>query len=355
MQRRHLAARRHSGFTLIELLLVIGIIIVLLSLIVGAAMKGAAWIYQRNAETTFDKVLQRLNRHYATIISDAQAWETPDAILTQANGDTKRADILKLKYLYKWSFPMNFAEAQENYVQSRNLYRLGSGYPLATSLYQRLLQNLQTQTGGLTSTSLTAAQQNAACLLAAFELTRGSSQDELTSEEVDQQIRNFALPAGTTFDNNRWLRDPWGSPVVFLRYGNMDPTPALWAAVAPMTFNATHTQWLTTRAQKVFQIKQGADPEDSGPVLGRVNWYNFQNGAAWGFAPVTLNRVGFRAIFRYDIVPGAPLPPTNPIVDPWPSVYAPFVMFSAGPDRNYDTTYDNLDSYGLRTTIADNK
>src|SRR5262245_1683504 len=111
-------APRARGFTLIELIMVIAIIMVLLSLIIGVAMKGTAWVYQRNTERTFRKNNDRLARHMETIRNDARQWSTPPAIIAQANGDMQRAEVLKVKYLTKWSFPATYNEAWFNYVQS---------------------------------------------------------------------------------------------------------------------------------------------------------------------------------------------------------------------------------------------
>jgi prepilin-type N-terminal cleavage/methylation domain-containing protein len=346
---RSSSARRARGFTLIELILVIGIILVLLALIIGAAMRGTAWVSQGNTERTFTKVTQRLNRHYATIAQDAKAWETPDAILTQANGDVQRAEVLKIKYLYKWSFPINFVEVEENYQQSLALYGRG-GYQMATALYTKLKQGQENATLPLRATTLNAAQQNSACLLAIFQLTKGSSQDEFAPTELDQQNPNFNPPANTTRDNNKWLIDAWGSPVIYIRNANLEPAllSAQLGGAGQVPYNVVLQNWLLLKAQSACQHKQGIDAEDPNGLLRKADWSNFANGAAWNmFPPITpvipnptINRNCFRFRFYHDPNPAA-------------ANYAPLVIFSAGPDRNFDTVYDNIESYGLKLTVGD--
>lgn len=400
MQHRCLTARRARGFTLVELMLVVGICLILLSLIVGAAMKGVSWVSQRNTETTFKKVLDRLNRHQATIINEARGWATPDAILAQANGDSQTAEVLKLKYIMKWSYPINYAEVEENYWQSRLLYST-EGYPLAVALRQQLLQKLEVAGAVpllpplLYRTSLTAAQQNSAILLALFELTRGSSTDEFAPAEKGQQASNVTVTGLQLRDRSAWLMDAWGSPICYIRNANLIPNylAAQLGALDPVRtnnipYNVTIQNWLLVRAQQSFQGKQQIippnfvifnDPEDASGLLRVDSWLITPNNnqAAWSMTspfpefpivlaplwpiphPVTTppvpqpplgrNRWCFRQRFFHD-----PLDPTNTNPNFNTSIYAPLVLFSAGADRNFDTINDNLESYGLRLTVGDN-
>jgi prepilin-type N-terminal cleavage/methylation domain-containing protein len=346
-------SRRARGFTLIELLLVIAIIMVMLSLIIGVAMKGTAWVYQRNTELTFRKVNDRLIRHMDNIRNDARQWSTPTAILAQANGDTQRAETLKIKYLTKWSFPATYNEAQTNYFQSIQLYG-PSGYHLAAGIYQQMVQNLETPA---LATSLTAAQQNAALLLIVFERTKGSSPDELAPSEIAGQDSNATVPANTTRDHNRWLVDAWGSPLMYLRYSTLDvastslenPNLILAPIITP-AFNA----WLIEKANLHYKAKQGADADDPNNTLRDLTWLSqpTDNRAAWQLGP------------PFPVIPVAPAPPSAPLPNnlgcfqfrffhnPTAGVYAPLVLFSAGPDRNYTTLYDNINSYGLQLNVS---
>src|SRR4051794_24089068 len=102
------ARTRRSGFTIVELLIVITIIIVLAALSLGAIARGYNWGMGRNTDTLIQKAAQRFDRRYEQLKNEARAWEVPPTILGLAGGDQRRAKVLQLKLLVKWSFPTSY-------------------------------------------------------------------------------------------------------------------------------------------------------------------------------------------------------------------------------------------------------
>lgn len=237
-----------SAFTLTELLVVITIIVVILALTIGAIGKSFNWIKQKNTEQTMQKVVLRLQRVIDRLYKEADDWPsaTEGFIMDQANGSVERARIIKVLYLYKWNFPNSYAEAYHNVQESRQLYdnNPGSnypGYPPARALLNKLRTNnaaipdpyaqpylpapsanvsgptlpvyspwaAGTPSAGAMVTEL--PKQSSACMLAAFVSANGSV-DEFTNAEV--------VVESNSIDQNPYLTDAWGTPLMFLRHGN---------------------------------------------------------------------------------------------------------------------------------------
>src|SRR5262245_48603456 len=102
---RHQTHKR-AAFTLTELLVVMALIVVLGALGIGAASKGYGWVKQRATENTMTKVAQRFQRRIERIFKEVDdwPWATEAVIFQQAAGSMERARVLKVLYLYKWSF-----------------------------------------------------------------------------------------------------------------------------------------------------------------------------------------------------------------------------------------------------------
>lgn len=407
------STQRHSprsGFTLIELMVVMTIIVVLGALTIGAVSKSFGWIKQKNTEQTMAKVMQRLqNRKMESIQKDVNDWSINSPVYQQAEFNVNRDRVLKIKYLTKWSYPMTYADAFHNVQESRLLYD-PSGYPPAVAIlnklrrgaptiipdpfvvpFANLLNDAAIPAGpywpGGTISAASIPSQNAACLHAIFESSISTSGDELTSNET------LVDSGPTSADLNPRITDAWGSPMMFLRYGNLSPTCSM-GMVAPATppltaiFADTGTltigSWtvnlagrtLVTRALSAYPNMQsrvgppalpGKDPEDpeamlvAGRAFGSIDtYYAFPAnvppvfGVGWLNSPQcrwlpalgTANGNFFQATFGYE------LPPRNPLAARNNLIYAPFVIISAGGDKLWNTWDDNLDSYRLKVNTS---
>ncbi|HMO35255.1 MAG TPA: prepilin-type N-terminal cleavage/methylation domain-containing protein, partial [Gemmatales bacterium] len=269
-----------KAFTLIELIVVVSIIVVIASLTIGAISRGYVWIRQKNTEQTMTKAVERIvQRRITQIYKEAIEWDTPPVLYRQAQGDSRRAEALKVLYLYKWSFPHTYSEAFHNLQESLALYDSVNGYPLARSIYQRLKSNVPTAMPDLIFTACPTPvemprilpKQNAACLMAAFNSIIGSSADQFTNEElsvlspyvpgvlpspdnVDVPAQATVLPDGTNMaggypSQNTMLVDNWGTPIFALRHGNF------WESTqAPRTLINRAPFWLGLRNPSIAPI-----------------------------------------------------------------------------------------------------
>ncbi len=419
---RKLSTTKRTGFTLIELVIVITILVVIASLTIGAIGKSFTWIRQKNTEQTMTKIIQRIQyRKMVTIAKEIDDWSMNSPVYQQAEFNVNRDKVLKIKYLTKWSFPMTYAEAFHNVQESRLLYD-PMGYPQAVAILNKLrkgttgvsaipdpfvcpaanlLNDAAIPAGpywpGGTVAPTDIPSQNSACLLAIFETCLGTTSDELTNDEL-------LINAGaTSTDTNPRITDAWGTPMMFLRYGNLSPnfsmgmvaggTPltTIFGDTANVTLPVNYTtapanQWtlplatrtLTLRAHAAFPGMQarlggssglpGKDPDDPEAVLvqgrffsGVDTYYPFPSpvapSAGWITSPPwrwlsptpanQVNGVYFASMFGYDLPVGFPLNAARNY-----SIYAPFVVISAGGDKQFTTWGDNLDSYRLKINTS---
>ncbi|MFT3879087.1 MAG: prepilin-type N-terminal cleavage/methylation domain-containing protein [Gemmatales bacterium] len=402
--------QRHA-FTLVELLVVITIIIVILALTIGAIGKSFNWVKQKNTEQTMTRVVERMvQRRLTQIYKDAKEWETPVALYRQAHGDGRRAEALKVLYLYKWSFPETYSEAYYNILESQALYDATNGYPAARGIYLRLRSTVPTVMTDLQFTACPTAadmsrilqRQNSACLLAAFQSMNASSMDEFTNTEVtissaiDIPPQAVVLADGTNLANgyasqNPTLTDAWGTPFFFLRHGNTwdnfgspraainrdyfwmglrSPTVCPAAAVLGTSYydilvnNADPLQALYNkgRAFQTFTSRWNSDPFDpEGAFRNSEAWRaQFPSGGVTWLTGVHLcpaapgtpqHQDFFRSNFGYRPQPSNLNGPGSP-PDRWAQEYAPFVLISAGGDKLFTTWEDNLDSYRLKINLS---
>ncbi len=374
-------AKRRAGVTLIELLVVMGILGVLLVITVTGAMRGYQWVQRRNSELTLEKVNERMQRRYEYLVKEARLWPSSPHILLQAVGNPRRAEIIKLKYLVKWSFPMNYVEAEMNLLESQ-FYFGGEGYPSAVALVTKLRQRAGVPVLPAPTTAAELNAQNSACLAAVFETVLGSLADELDPSEV----RTVSAT-----DANRMVIDSWGTPLFYFRYGNMDlgwmtapATVGRFGAVAPLyqqlLGNATNVApyglvypELIARAAQAFParfvpnlpwwpgsqpgIDRTRDVDDAEGLLALGSW---RNGAGFWWMPGPLALVGFpggggatqgnKAGGRLGF--GIWFPATGTAGTGDPRLYCPLVIMSAGLDRRFTSWDDNLDSYRFLVGVA---
>jgi prepilin-type N-terminal cleavage/methylation domain-containing protein len=400
--------RNRSAFTLIELIVVMAIILVIAALGIGAAAKGLGWVKQRNTETTMSKVLDRIiKKRLGLIYKEARDWPTPTQILSQANGDATRAEVLKILYLYKWSFPQTYSESFYNIQESILIdsSTFPNGYPNAVAIYQKLLsrapagitpQQFIMAPANVTDMAKVIPVQTSACLLAAYQ--QFGSKDEFAPAELSQpsaaQIDvppQPALPNGAVSSNDL-LVDAWGTPFFFLRHGNYwdnlgQRGPPIWTFAPFMPFqmglvppnpptpvvppvpavlepnngqpnNGPHYYdiLVNTRAFTAYKSTWNTDPFDPNGTLRESNaWRTFVwiNGTPWmtgaWLAPAsgTHNEDYFVSNFGY-----RPQPSNLNGRNRWPQEYTPLVIISAGGDKLFNTWNDNLDSYRLQVNLS---
>lgn len=237
------AKQPRNAFTLIELIVVMAIIVVLATLGIGAMSKSFTWIKQKNTEQNMSKVMMRLQKVVDRLYKEADDWPsaTESRIFDEANGSMERARVIKILYLYKWSFPNTYAEAFHNVQESRQLYdpngypparallaKLRAKYPVIPDPFNPLVPATASWAAGTPATPADTAKdipwQSSACMLAAYTSANGSP-DDFTSDEVVVQnlpVGAFdpSIGANNPNDNNPKLVDAWGTPYLFLRHGN---------------------------------------------------------------------------------------------------------------------------------------
>lgn len=398
-----------SAFTLIEVLVVIGIMLVLMSLGIGAALKAYSWVRHSNTEVVMRKVQERLARRYDQIVLEARGWETPVGLLRLASGNPRRAEALKIKLIYKWSHPMNYAEVEASLLESAAYGYAPQGYPFLVALRSRLASKMGGTGVSLTNRATLQAQlgitpaedlrnQNAACLLAIFETTLGSSVDELAPSEIGKYPDNPAPSFTAAFDNNPLIVDSWGTPLFFMRYGNLvtgfaadgdsplvpfawlplvlgptSPveTTGIFVAGAPgwtFTFGAINGRYYSQivdraklanplkfqrRSDPIERTRVGVDLDDPEGLL-TLGWRN-DTRTWWVYLPLPGAFLTLPCAFDTAAVPsgftrtfGYRMTSSNTEL----RLYAPQVILSAGPDGVFSTWDDNLDSYRMTVRVG---
>lgn len=435
--RHHPTTSRRPAFTLVELLVVMTIIAVIGALTIGAVSKSFGWVKQKNTEQTMTKVILRLQRVIDRLYKEADDWpaSTEPFIMEQAAGSFERARILKVLYLYKWNFPNSYAEAFHNVQESRQLYDNSvvanfPGYPPARAILNKLRQNCPaipdpfsfaflarantsvpaggevytTWPGGTPAIAAMATElprQSAACMMASFTFANGAP-DEFTNNEVKVD--------SNTIDQNPYLTDAWGSPLLFLRHGNFIYSRhrvgsggvdrcAWWMGMvkpgaladldfAPLEFvlnpstnqppsggaiTSFYFQRLQLRANTSYPTLSTRDPFDPTGMLKSNQQWRTNNVIFSPPDPMTtfsswLNPTA--GITPWLAPPGSPFPgnaPQNvmmfrrtfgympeeltPLGVP-NQAYCPMVILSAGGDKIFNSWGDNLDSYRLQINTS---
>src|SRR5437762_599877 len=101
---------RRNGFTLVELLVVIAIIAVLVALTAAAVFEVQKSQQGSATETAMRTVSKVLAQQWQAVIDQADREVVPQAVITAAGGNEKRARVMWKVLRLKQEFPISFAE-----------------------------------------------------------------------------------------------------------------------------------------------------------------------------------------------------------------------------------------------------
>jgi prepilin-type N-terminal cleavage/methylation domain-containing protein len=287
---------QRGGFTLLEVLIVIVIMVLLISLTLGAVFKGMVMVRRANTERTMQKVHERIAKRAQQISEEVRNIEPNGNLLELAGRDRQRARVLLQKFIAKWSFPMSFDEIEQNLLQSRVFYD-GEGHPSANFFHSRL--------NGLTGGNLD--QTNAACLGLIAE--RLGASDDLSGSE-----RSTVTFGGQTFPV---ILDGWGLPMRYYR--------------CPLNYPQANG---VNRLERLFPAdKWGVDADDPQGLLNLTRAENYDtNGSTSDWFNLAFN----------DPISGSPTTCGQwvhanlqqfPTPVPRAPVYCPMTIVSMGPDQ----------------------
>jgi hypothetical protein len=270
--------RLRCAFTIAEMLTVLAIIVLLMTLVLGAVSYVGTWQMKRQTEQTMVKALGHLDRWIEKIRNNVEhplgtSWyksNIRDVAANYAGSDASKAQrqkVLEFKLLYKYRTPMSYAE----------LNSVPQGDPDIDALKNYLRPP-------------SARDQSSVCL--AIILQHISAPGEFSEKELVLQ--------DTYNDGRVGLLDAWGNPIQFYRYGYPYPNPK----VKPV-------------ADEVFAKLKGKDPLDPAGILDN-NWWSNPSYAGWHKSNFGYNNTDFQA------------------------TYAPLLLVSAGPDGVFGTSDDIL-------------
>jgi prepilin-type N-terminal cleavage/methylation domain-containing protein len=262
------AARR--GFTLVEIIVVLAIIVVLMSLGVGAIMQTRKVQETNNTKTEITKVFQATQKRMQSTVETARN-EPPCLIAQQLAGintavyDDRRARVIHIKMRLIQDFPVSFKEATSAVGAPS---ALGGVDPNPT--YVRAFANAVPGTR-------TWQDESAACLYMALKRqTRGTEFDP-DSALAPQELFD---PVG---DGIKEIVDAWRQPLVYSRSPGYAPSQsAVLAALVPASgdpvdpdktlSNALWVTWISTNPQylAVFTQLFGYAPSTTPPNLTPV-------------------------------------------------------------------------------------
>lgn len=262
---------RRAAFTMIEILVVIGIMLVLMSLLLGAVSKVMDARRASNSNETLRKVSRELDRQWHAAVDDIRdairSGGIPSGVIAMSqdqygNVDMERAAVIWLKLRLTLEFPVCFAQANPppNFWYSETAQQLvslpapGSPYyfvPPTRSQYQQLPSG----------SNPPAANESAACLLAALSVGRRGVQ--MNPEDLGNVVVGSPGP--------KYIVDGWDTPIGFFRWpvgnsevGKLDPIPG---AMFPDSTHATDPLDPTGRLM---------DPKWNNPTT-----FGNQQGAYW--------------------------------------------------------------------------
>jgi len=280
---RQPALRR--GFTILELLIVMAIIMLIMALTAGAALRYMDVQKKRNTEVELYKLESAVHQAWNAVIANARDKEAvPDAVSQIAGGNAKRARVIYVKLRLKQEFPMTFQEVMD---------------PSWMSLLGKPPTYITTIQGKSIAPSLKGEScESAALLYLALQKDRSGTQFNVDSALAKSEV------ATDTGSGLKYIVDGWGSPIAFYRwpYGNVDPTFGYTGQIQNGTTNdledpeglLADTGWNTAQFKalchpvspgKSYKLKPaiaspgrdlqlGLDPKTMAPLNNNTRWYD---------------------------------------------------------------------------------
>jgi prepilin-type N-terminal cleavage/methylation domain-containing protein len=301
----HQENQRHPrrGFTLIELMVVMLIIVVLVSLSVGA---GWVVISNQRVERTRDS-LQTMNQvfqaQWKRVVDDTKLEAIPPGLVTLAGGDEGRAKVLLIKLRLAEAFPQSYAEvtramASQSYPAPTSLASVSGaiyqnfptlGYLILPDKHKYMPTYYKAISASVAANHLQSTE-SAALLLLALSETRGGIKIDLNN-----MARNIA---DTDNDGVNELVDNYGQPVYFVRFpiyatayatfattglpaGTFPPIQASpnWGvppnpnpALPPSFYTETALYFQTNNPLKGSPKVKNSDPVDADGLLQDAKW-----------------------------------------------------------------------------------
>jgi hypothetical protein len=301
--------RLRCAFTIAEMLTVLAIIVLLMTLVLGAVSYVGTWQMKRQTEQTMVKALGHLDRWIEKIRNNVEhplgtSWyktNIRDVAANYAGSDASKAQrqkVLEFKLLYKYRTPMSYAE----------LNSVPQGDPDIDALKNYLRPP-------------SPRDQSSVCL--AIILQHISAPGEFSEKELVLQ--------DTYNDGRVGLLDAWRNPIRFYRYGYLAPTIYQQVGV-----------------NEIFSSYGKKDPDDPNALLS-APWWTFltTNGLATSYLQEFA--YGPWAKFPYNPAPPYGAPYGSPYQNNGQNLqgYLPLLLVSAGPDGVFGTSDDIL-SYTLR-------
>ncbi len=294
---------RRWGFTLIELLVVISIIAVLLALTAGGVMRARAVGERRTAETVVSKIASALDQQIKAVVDEAATQPVP-SLVTAAGGKNVTARVLYQKLTLRAEFPENFIDIKQTQALADGSSTLPgtSGLvfsKLASPTYVQLIRGV---TPPHAPTIGDPAKESAICLTAALLKTRRGAAGFNWEEAIGASGVRKEVISGKEFT---YFVDPWGMPIRFRR----------WDFTSPVVNELKQPPY----------VKAGTtyfDPLDPEGAF-------FEHRSSWG---------SYLSTVQAFLGPSYNMALNNNLT--------PYV-YSAGPDRVYDTD-DDIYSFRLR-------
>jgi prepilin-type N-terminal cleavage/methylation domain-containing protein len=223
MVTRHgpgLRSPRRGAFTLVEVLVVIAIIVLLVSLTVGATIYYMSTAQETHAQTTLKKLDTGLLQQWKAVIDTAQdEWRAAttaslqgnsrSAVIAAAGGDATKAQQLWILLRLQQEFPTTYKEAQNPTTIS------GITVP-AKAAYVKALPN----NAGSAANLATGPEESSACLLVALSVGRRGMVFNVEDAVGVSAIRTLTIPASNGTAQVRVLSDIYQTPLGFTRGSN---------------------------------------------------------------------------------------------------------------------------------------